>query len=169
MAPNQVAEWHDFFLAVSGGGAAMTGLVAVALSMQLGPIVRDPVHLHRARMILAGSTAMFIRCSLAMMGGQGGRAVAVVLFTMCFAVMTMSIFSYTPVAKLPTDHRASLLRTIGGNACYAFEMLGAGLLFWGIPWGLVLAAVAMMANFVSMISGAWLLFVGVSREATPRT
>jgi modulator of FtsH protease len=33
-------EWHDFFLAVSGAGAALAGLVFVALSINLREIIR---------------------------------------------------------------------------------------------------------------------------------
>ena len=75
----QLAGWHDYFIVVGGGAAALTGLVFVAMTLHLDDIVSDPVHRHRARTILTGLTAVFIRCALALMGGQNGQAIAVEL------------------------------------------------------------------------------------------
>jgi hypothetical protein len=60
--------------------------------------------------------------------------------------------------------RASVLRTLGGTACYLAEMIGAIVLIAGHIAGLYLAAVAIVANFFFMISGSWLLLVGVSTD-----
>jgi hypothetical protein len=162
----QPEQWHDFFLTVGGGAAALTGLVVVAMSMHLQIIMMDPTLRHRARMILAGLAGVFMRCSLALMGGQGGRAVAIELFVVCLLVTVLSFFSYTPISKTGSPHRSSLFRMIGGNVCYSTEMLGAVLLFFGAPWGLTVAAVAMVANFFFMISGSWLLLLGVRQDET---
>jgi hypothetical protein len=43
-------------------------------------------------------------------------------------------------------------------------MIGAALLIAGDIAGLYLAAVAIVANFFFMISGSWLLLVGVSTD-----
>lgn len=51
------------------------------------------------------------------------------------------------------------MRTLGSVSCYVIEMVGAAILFAGSPWGLYLAAVAILANFFFMISGSWLLLV----------
>src|SRR5216684_3720661 len=50
----QPAEWHDYFITVGGGSAALTGLVFVAMTLHLEEITGDPVHRHRARTILTG-------------------------------------------------------------------------------------------------------------------
>ncbi len=49
-------------------------------------------------------------------------------------------------------------------ACYAAEMVGAALLFAGIGLGIRVAAVAMVANFAYIISGSWLLLLGVPED-----
>src|SRR5437870_8226370 len=74
------AGWHDFFLMVGGGAAALTGLVFVAMSLHLDQIALNAAHRHRARTVLTGLTAVFIRCALVLMAGQSGQAVAVELF-----------------------------------------------------------------------------------------
>jgi hypothetical protein len=65
----QPAGWHNYFLVVGSGTAALTGLVFVAMTLHLEDIVTDPVHRHRARTILTGLTAVVIRCALALMEG----------------------------------------------------------------------------------------------------
>jgi hypothetical protein len=166
MTPYQPEQWHDFFLAVGGGAAVLTGLAGAAMSLHVQIITTDPVLRHRARMTLVGLAAVFIRCSLALMGGQEGRAVAVELFFVCLLVTVAGLFSYAPISKTSTPHRSSLLRTIGSIACYGVEMLGALQLFFGNAWGLTVAAVAMIANFFFLISSCWLLLLGVQQDET---
>ncbi len=115
------AGWHDFFLMVGGGAAALTGLVFVAMSLHLDQIALNAAHRHRARTVLTGLTAVFIRSAL-------------------------------------------VWRTIGSFACLVLEQIGAVALFAGDARGLYVVSVGMMASFIFMVSGAWLLIVGVRRE-----
>src|SRR6266581_765007 len=62
-------QWHDFFIMVGGGAAALTGLVFVAMSLNVAVIAQDPTHRYRAIGTLTGFTAAFVICSLAVMGG----------------------------------------------------------------------------------------------------
>src|SRR5256885_12642342 len=73
------AGWHDFFLMVGGGAAALTGLVFVAMSLHLDQIALNAAHRHRARTVLTGLTAVFIRCALVLMAKQRGQAGALEL------------------------------------------------------------------------------------------
>jgi hypothetical protein len=159
------AEWHDFFVMVGGGAAALTGLTVVAMSLHLGAITRDEAHRHRARSGVTGMTAVFMRCGLVLMGGQSGRAVAVEIFVVCAAVTVAGLLSYWQVARRATGvPRGSVLRTAGSTCCYGVEMLGAVILFLGSAAGLYLVGVAMVAIFYFTISGAWLLLVGIGEE-----
>lgn len=165
MDPYSPNQWHDFFLMVGGGAAALTGLTFVAMSLHLEAITRDDVHLHRARSGLTGMAAVFMRCGLVLMGGQSGRAVAAELFLVCLVVTAAGIGSYRQVSRRAGRvPRGSALRTVGSLACYGLEMAGAVVLFLGSAWGLYLIGVAMVSIFFFTISGAWLLLVGVSAE-----
>jgi len=165
--PYRPEQWHDFFLMVGGGAAALTGLVVVAMSLHLDVIAADPVLRHRARSILTGLAAVFMRCGLVLMGGQGGRAVASELFLVCAIITVAGVASFVEVARRHEPvPRASVYRTAGSITCYATEMVGAAMLFAGSSLGLYLVGVAMVANFFFMISGSWLLLVGVSRDET---
>jgi len=171
MDPYQPAQWHDFFITVGGGAAALTGLVVVAMSLHLRAIAADPALRHRARSILTGLAAAFMRCSLVLMGGQNGLAVGTELLIASTVLAVAGVLSFRQVSRSGTPvPRASVLRTLGGTACYSAEMIGAAVLIAGDVAGLYLAAGAMVANFFFMISGSWLLLIGVyADEADART
>jgi hypothetical protein len=163
--PYRPELWHDFFIMVGGGSAALTGLVVVAMSIHLDVITADLALRHRARSILTGLAAVFMRCGLVLMGGQNGQAVALELFVVCAIITIAGIWSFLEVQRAaPKVPRGSVYRTVGSTTCYVAEMLGAVALFMGSAVGLQVAAMAMVANFFFMISGSWLLLVGVSRD-----
>ncbi|HEX2646922.1 MAG TPA: hypothetical protein VHO95_06815 [Candidatus Dormibacteraeota bacterium] len=153
------AAWRDYFVMVGGGAAALTGLVFVAMSLHLGDIVNHPVHRHRARTILAGLIAIFLRCGLVLMAGQSPRAVAVEIFGV---LVVVEVILYRSIG---TTHGAAdrgvILRTLAAFACLATEQLGAVALFLGAGWGLYVIVLGMLSSIVVIVTGAWLLLVGV--------
>jgi hypothetical protein len=182
--------WHDYFVMVGGGGAALTGLVFVAMSQHLSDIASNPTHRHRARTILTALTAVFVRCALVLMGGQTARAVGVELFIVIAGVEVTVFRSLNEALRgngpaqrgvllrsLGQALRASgaaqrgvLFRTLGYAVCLIVEQTGAAILFFRHSWGLYAVGVGMMASFLFILSGAWLLLVGVdslARNPTP--
>ncbi len=153
------AAWRDYFVMVGGGAAALTGLVFVAMTLHLNEIVDHPVHRHRARTILTGLTAVFLRCGLVLMAGQSRQAVAVELIAV---LLVVEVILYRSIREaLRAADMGVVLRTLGSFACLVTEQAGAALLFAGAIWGLYVVGVGMIASFVFMVTGAWLLLVGV--------
>ncbi|HXW52644.1 MAG TPA: hypothetical protein VEL47_00935, partial [Myxococcota bacterium] len=157
-------QWHDFFLTVGGGAAALTGLLVVAMSLHLEAIINDAPLRHRALSIFVGLSATFIRCALALMGGQNQQAIGFELLIVCCFAFGIGFQSFLRTLKskkkrLPRD---VIYRSIGNISCYLGEMLGAVILISGFFWGLYLAAVTMVLNFYFMISGSWLLLARIS-------
>ena len=102
--------WHDYFVMVGGGAAALTGLVFVAMSLHLSDIVHNPAHRHRARTILTALTDVFVRCGLVLMGGQSGRAVGAELFVVLLGVEFVVLRSLAPGA--PQQQRRTTWRAL---------------------------------------------------------
>lgn len=170
MAVYGEAGWHDFFLMVGGGAAALTGLVFVAMSLHLDQIALNAAHRHRARTVLTGLTAVFIRCALILMAGQSPQMVALDVILVLLAVefvLYRSIRQATAASAVPDP--ALVWRTIGSFACLVLEQIGAIVLFAGDARGLYVVSIGMMASFIFMVSGAWLLIVGVRREEAAQT
>ncbi len=162
-------SWHDFFLGVSGGAAALTGLGFVAMSIHLKAILSRPVLMNRAKGILTNLTAVFVRCSLVLMGGQSHQAVALELFGICAIAVIIGAVNFLAVLRAPGPvPRPSLYRYLVGLLCFLIEMTGAAVLFQGFSWGLYMAAGAMMASFYFIVSGAWLLLIGVTHDEETR-
>jgi hypothetical protein len=151
--------WPDYFMMVGGGAAALTGLVFVAMTLHLEEITTNPVHRHRARTILTGLTAVFIRCALVLMGGQNARAIAIELIGVLVVVEAILFRSIRQAAR--DADLWVLLRAIGSFACLLLEQAGAVVFFFGAAGGLYIVGLGMMSSFVFMVSGAWLLLVGV--------
>ena len=162
-------SWREFFLGVSGGAAALTGLGFVAMSIHLKTILSRPALVNRAKGILTNLTAVFVRCSLAIMGGQSHQAVALELFGICAIAVIMGMVNFSAVLRAPGPvPRPSLYRFLGGLLCFIIEMTGAVVFFLGFSWGLYMAASAMMASFYFIVSGAWLLLIGVTHDEETR-
>jgi hypothetical protein len=160
-----LGAWRDYFVMVGGGAAALTGLVFVAMTLHLQDIVHHPVHRHRARTILTGLTAVFLRCGLVLMGGQSRQAIAVEIIGVLVIVEVVLYRSL--VDAIRTDDRGVLARGVGSFGCLVLEQLGAAVLFTGATWGLYVVALGMLSSFVFMVTGAWLLLVGVEASQAP--
>jgi hypothetical protein len=140
------------------------------MSIHLDSIALNAAHRHRARTVLTGLTAVFIRCALVLMAGQSAQAVALELIIVLIGVEFVLYRSIRQALEATGAADPALLwRTIGSFACLVIEQAGAVALFFGNTWGLYAVGVGMMSSFVFMVTGAWLLIVGVRREEAAQT
>src|SRR5258708_3135586 len=86
--------WIGFFQLVGTGAAALTGLVFVSMSLNLGVITQDATHRYRAIGTLTGLAAIFMICSFAIMGGQNHVAVGVEWLTVSSIAAVIYINGY---------------------------------------------------------------------------
>jgi len=154
--------WNNFFLLVGTGAVTLTGLVFVALSLNLKVIAVDTTHRYRAIGTLTGLAAVFMRCAFVMMGGQGHKAVGAELLVVSFFAAVIYVSGYVRASR--SGNPASLSRTISGTCLYLIEIIGAAILIAGSISGLYIAAIALVINTCYMITGAWLLVVGVHQD-----
>ncbi len=161
-------QWNDFFLLVGTGAVTLTGLVFVAMSLNIKVIAVDATHRNRAINTLTGLALVFLRCALVLMGAQNHRAVGAELFLVCGLSASVFVKGYTKAIRMSSGLRYS--RIVGGSLVHLTEMFGAALFFFGHPSGLYVAAVAIVANTCYMITAAWLLVIGVFEpETEPQT
>lgn len=154
-------QWHDFFVMVGGSAAALTGLVFVALSLNVNVIYQDASHLYRAIDTLAGMAGVFVICALALMGGQDHVAVGIEWFVVAAISSAVLLHGYDQaVRRGGSVDWLRARRTITLTALYLTQLVGAAVLAADHVAGLYVAAVAMVAALAFMISAAWLLVVG---------
>jgi modulator of FtsH protease len=157
-------QWTDFFLLVGTGAVTLTGLVFVAMSLNLKEIVVDATHRNRAINTLTGLALVFMRCALVLMGAQNHRAIGAELFVVCGFSAAVFIKGYAQAIRLSSGLRLS--RIVGGTLVHVIEMIGAALFFFGYEFGLYMAAIAIVANTCYMITAAWLLVIGAFDRKT---
>jgi hypothetical protein len=157
-------QWTDFFILVGTGAVTLTGLVFVAMSLNLKTIAVDATHRYRAINTLTGLALVFMRCALVLMGAQNHWSIGAELFVVSGISAAIFIRGYTRATKTSSELRPS--RIIGGSLVHLAEMIGAALFFAGYIAGLYIAAVAIVTNTCYMITAAWLLVIGVVDQKT---
>ena len=156
-------EWHDFFVMVGGGAAVLLGLVFVALSLNVSVVTQDATHRYRAIDTLSGMAGVFVICALVLMGGQDHVAVGIEWFVVAAISVAVYVHGYVQAVRRGGSVAWLLARRVVVLAVlYAGQLVGAALLVADHVAGLYVAAVAMVAALAFMISGAWLLVVGVT-------
>ena len=156
-------QWHDFFITVAGAAAVLTGLVFVALSLNVDVVTQDAAHRYRAIDTLSGMVGVFVICALVLMGAQDHRAVGIEWLVV--AAISIAIYVHGYVQAVRLGGSVAWLRgrrVVVVAVIYLAQLVGAALLVAGHSTGLYIAAVAMVAALAFMITAAWLLVVGVT-------
>lgn len=158
--------WSNFFLLVGTGSAALTGLVFVAVTINLKGVAKDATHRYRAINMLNGFTSAFIISSLALMGHQTHRTLGIEWLLASFLATIVNTNGYIQAFKLGGSlYALNLFRIVGGSMCYAGQIIGSLLLYFGSGVGIYISAVALLVNFYFFISGSWLLILGTLHNA----
>ena len=156
-------QWNNFFVLVGTGSAALTGLVFVALTINLRSVTQDATHRYRAINMLSGFTAVFLISALALMGHQTYRTLGIEWLLVSAIAAGINTNGYVQGFRLVGSRYAlSLVRIIGGSACYLGQIIGSLMLCLGSRTGTYVAALALIVNFFFLVSGSWLLIVGTS-------
>jgi hypothetical protein len=154
-------QWNGFFSMVGGGAAALAGLIFVAMSINPQVIFRDTTHKNRAINMLTGFTAVFMACSLALIGNQHLQALGFEWLVLWLIATAIFIRGYVRAIRSGMSSIGlNLPRLAGGTICYLAEVIGAIFLILGDSIGLFIAAIATIVLFGFLISGAWLLMIG---------
>src|SRR3954471_11058586 len=155
-------EWHEFFLMVGGAAAVLTGLVFVALSLNVGGLLHDAMPRAGSIGPLTNFGAIFVISAVALMGDQTHVSLGVVW------LLVSLVAGFVYVRPWPTTRRMSTTSTMTssarfmmGTALYLAEAVGSILVLSDVTAGLYVAAAALTLLAVYSVTGAWLLVVGV--------
>ena len=93
-------QWTDFFLLVGTGAVTLTGLVFVAMSLNLKVIAVDATHRFRAINTLTGLALVFMRCALVLMGAQDHRSIGAELFVVAGISAAVFVRGYANAIRM---------------------------------------------------------------------
>jgi hypothetical protein len=160
-------QWDNFFVMVGGGAAALAGLIFVAMSINPEVILRDSTHKNRAINMLTGFSAVFMACSFALIGGQPVRLLGYEWLFLWIIATVVFVRGYViAIRSGMSSIGLNIPRLAGGTLCYVAEVIGAIFLILGYGVGLYIASIASIVLFGFLISGAWLLMIGVYEDPT---
>lgn len=92
-------QWHDFFVMVGGGAVVLTGLVFVALSLNVNVVTHDATHRYRAIDTLTAMTGIFVICAFALM--RGAKTTALWASNGSWSQPSRSPHTYTATSRPP--------------------------------------------------------------------
>jgi hypothetical protein len=160
-------QWDNFFVMVGSGAAALAGLIFVAMSINPEVIIRNSTHKNRAINMLTGFSAIFMTCSFALIGHQPPAALGFEWLFLWLIATVVFIRGYViAIRSGMSSIGLNTPRLAGGTMCYLAEVVAAILLILGHSAGLYIAAIAFIVLFAFLISGAWLLIIGVYEDQT---
>ena len=106
-------QWTDFFLLVGTGAVTLTGLVFVAMSLNVKVIAIDATHRYRAINTLTGLALVFMRCALVLMGAQNHRSIGAELFVVSGISAAVFFKGYTSAIRMSDGLLDYLVRSLG--------------------------------------------------------
>src|SRR5580658_6694277 len=148
----RTGQWSDFFLLVGTGAVTLTGLVFVAMSLNVKVIAVDATYRNRAINTLTGLALVFMRCALVLMGAQNHQSIGAELLIISGISAVVFVRGYANAIKLGSGLRLS--RIVGGSVIHFVEMIGAALFLFGHLVGLYIAAIAIVTNTCYMVTAA---------------
>jgi hypothetical protein len=158
-------QWNNFFVMVGGGAAALAGLIFVAMSIKHEIIIQNTTHKNRAINMLTGFTAIFMASSFALIGSQSLGVLGVEWLLLWLISTIIFIRGYVIAIRAGMSTIGlNMPRLAGATICYLAEVVSAIFLILGYNSGLYIAAVAIIVLFAFLISGAWLLMIGIYED-----
>jgi hypothetical protein len=158
-------QWNNFFVMVGGGAAALAGLIFVAMSINHEIIIQNTTHKNRAINMLTGFTAIFMASSFALIGNQYLGVLGFEWLVLWLIATVIFIRGYViAIRSGMSSIGLNTPRLAGGTICYLAEVISAIFLILGYSSGLYIAAIAIIVLFAFLISGAWLLMIGIYED-----
>lgn len=157
-----VSSWHDFFIAAAGAAAALTGLLFVAVSINLEYILKYPQLPGRAAETLAFLVNVLLVATLGLIPDQRialfGAEILVVSGAVWLGVVRAAFRT-----KYPSEWGYHHFRVVVGQiATLPFLVCGVSLVA-ATGGGLYWLGVAVVAAFAGAVTNAWVLMVEIRR------
>lgn len=158
-------EWQTFFAAQVNAAAALTGLVVVAISVNITRILEQELLPERASEALIALVGALVLASLMLIPGQSPQVLAgecgIVGTLMLAAPFRFQLHAYR--SEVPNDRVRPFTRALMTGLAGAPMLIAAALLAEGSAAGFYWAAAGLIVSLVAGVVGAWVLLVEILR------
>lgn len=160
-----LANWGLALAATASAAAALTGLLFVALSINLQRIVASRFLINRAIEVLVLLIAALILSTLLLMPGQpiGAAAIEVLALAISTSFVVGAIQIRADRSELGLTRSRFAYRVFGAHAGPFFLLIGGLSLITQTGGGFYWVVPALLAEIVAAIVGAWVLLVEIVR------
>ena len=160
-----VARWGTFFSAETSASAALTGLLFVAISINLQQIVKSPNLVSRALKALLTLTVVLFVSSLCLVPGQSASALAGEIGMLGALLWLSGIWlQHKSVHNNPyISARARTVHYVLAHACALPIIVAAFSILRARGGGLYLLVAATLLCFLSALLDAWVLMIEIQR------
>jgi hypothetical protein len=156
-----VVSWHDFFLSVVGAGAALTGLVFVAISLHPREIASSPVLRTRAQGAMFGFTAVLFVGLAMSIPAPGDRLAATAVGAMALLVLVGLFRLQLTQVRHPVRSTAFIRWLLHAIAVALVAGGGIGLAIKPNTGWLAILAAAILVFVSNSIWQCWLLVMRI--------
>jgi hypothetical protein len=159
----KLPPWHDFAVMVGGAAAALTGLVFVAVSIQLTAVTAEPVLRHRATSSIVFLFTI-VAAAAAVLAPQSSRAVGIEFLALVF----IGAFVGRRGLAAAGEQRDRLSR---GLAIVQIPTALAGIvadisLIAQRGYGMYLASPCLVITAATTVASAWSVLLAAARESS---
>ena len=160
-----MTEWAGFFAASAGAAAGLTGLIIVAMSVNIGTIISIPGMTSRAGATIAALVLAVVSSSAALIPDQPAALLGVEVLVVGLGAGFFAVdSSYRVVAARGTGTlRAAAAKSLVMLLQVAPFIVGGVLLVADHPAGLGWIAAGILSVFVGSVLNAWVLLVEILR------
>ena len=164
-------EWHDFFLAQAGAAGVLTGLVFVAVSINLQEIVSDPGSglPGRAAEALILLVAVLMGSVLVLVPGQGPGVLGAEVLVVGFAawgwiVVAIQLPRVRDWGTMRADLRGPFVVRVVLGQLATLPLVIAGVVVLSVgPGGLYWLMAGTVFSILAALFEAWVLLVEINR------
>jgi modulator of FtsH protease len=164
MSAYQPEQWHDMFVAMAGAAAALTGLIFVAVSINLEQVLKYRALPPRAAETLSVLVGLLVLSVFVLVPGQSLTALGIEMLALGAVLGTglllMRIRLPRPAGQPLTWTLVPVMVILAGTlptAVAGISVLarGGGGLYWLVA--------ALILGFVGSVVNAWILLVEIQR------
>jgi hypothetical protein len=157
------ADWANFFVAEVGASAALTGLVVVAISVNLSKILSDPHLPNRAAEPLVTLVGVLALTSLGLVPGQPMLVLGLEALAVGAAILAVPL-SMQLLTKPSGVSQSKWALRIFISVAGAVPIVVAGILLMsGSAGGLYWMAAGVITSLIAGVFNAWVLLIEILR------
>jgi modulator of FtsH protease len=166
-----IHDWSDFYVAAAGAGAALAGLIIVAMSVNIKTIIDIPGMTSRGATTIASLVLIVIVSFVGLIPVQplyayGLENAAAAVVTLVFAVRSARVI-LTGDAEDPRQTKdtrgGAVLKSLLGIVPVSLVLTGSLLAVFSVPAGLGVVAAGILACVAASSTNAWVLLVEILR------